>query len=52
MNTDHIVLEKDICKCNHCGRFYCINMPVPVSIFEAIVSQFIKMHKDCKKGSK
>lgn len=52
MNTNHVVLEKDLCKCLNCGRFYCINMPVPLSIFSAIVKEFLKMHRDCKKGWK
>lgn len=48
MRADHIVLDGDECKCIHCGASYRINMPVPVSIFEAIAKEFIKLHRHCK----
>lgn len=52
MKLDHIVIQSNIAKCLHCGSTYQIWMPCPISIFEAIVTQFLKMHRDCKKGWK
>ena len=45
----HTVFKNNDLFCFHCGTSYKMNLPQPIDMAGAMMKQFAKSHKDCKK---
>lgn len=46
---EHLIFntERGELVCEHCGQTYRPALPMPITMFTALIREFTKLHKDC-----
>jgi hypothetical protein len=47
----HVVSAENgrVLKCNHCGKQYEVSLPIPLGMYAALGTAFVKQHRRCQR---